>query len=329
MKNHPVFQFGLILLLSIFSACDSGEKPVAVDNFPSKNIALICPWGEGGGTDRLSRFMATQLEAKLGKPVVVQNRTGGGGIIGHSFGANAKPDGHTLTMATFELSTLHWMEKNKTDLTWTNYTAVAQLNADPAALLVRKDSPVKSVKELLTSIQNSGDKKLKFSGTSAGGAWDLARAGWLLSAGLEVDSVIWVPTDGSKEAILKLLGKHIDVVCCSLPEADANIRSGDLIPIGVMSDERLSGYPDVPTFKELGYAWSAVGWRGLMLPKGTPKEITDKWTVAIQEVTESDEFSAFMSKNKFENVVRFGGEFETFLSDQDALWKEPVEKIGL
>lgn len=298
------------------------------ENWPSRSIALICPWGEGGGTDRLSRFMAAELEKRLGKPVIVQNRTGGGGAIGHSFGANAKADGHTLTMGTFELSTMHWM--GISDLTWTNFTALAQLNGDPAALLVHKDSPIKSVAQLIETIRDgSGDNRLKFSGTATGGAWDLARAGWLLSAGLDVNSVIWVPTDGSKESILKLLGQHIDVVCCSLPEADANLKSGDLVALGVMSDERLEDYPDVPTLREMDYSWSAVGWRGLLLPLDTPDDIRQKLEDTIKEITASQEFKDFMSKNKFAVAVRFGNEFETFLEAQDNLWKDPIEKAGL
>lgn len=311
----------------VIAGCQPSDS-TSSENWPSRSIALICPWGEGGGTDRLSRFMATELEKRLGKPVVVQNRTGGGGAIGHSFGANAKADGHTLTMGTFELSTMHWM--GISDLTWTNFTALAQLNGDPAALLVHKDSPIKSVAQLIETIRDSsGENRLKFSGTATGGAWDLARAGWLLSADLDVNSVIWVPTDGSKESILKLLGQHIDVVCCSLPEADANLKSGDLVALGVMSDERLEDYPDVPTLREMDYSWSAVGWRGLLLPLDTPDEIRQKLEDTIKEITASQEFKDFMSKNKFAVAVRFGSEFETFLEAQDNLWKDPIEKAGL
>lgn len=318
----------LSLMGLLIQGCGSDSGNASTSSYPSKSIQLICPWGEGGGTDRLSRFMAAELESRLGKPVIVQNRTGGGGAVGHSYGANAKPDGHTITMGTFELSTMHWMKIS--DLTWTNYTALAQLNADPAAILVRKDSPIQSIKQLLEKIESTDrENRLKFSGTATGGAWDLARAGWLLSAGLPVDSVIWVPTDGSKQSILKLLGGHIDAVCCSLPEADANLKSGDLIALGVMSSERLAGYPDVPTLKELDNSWEAVGWRGLLLPLGTPEPIVTQLSNTIREITESEAFQEFMTKNRFATKIRFGTDFEAFLEAQDALWKEPIEKAGL
>jgi tripartite-type tricarboxylate transporter receptor subunit TctC len=311
----------------LFTGCQPPNDGDPAANYPSRSIALICPWGEGGGTDRLSRFMASEMEKRLGQPVVVQNRTGGGGSIGHSYGANARPDGYTVTMGTFELSTMHWM--GISDLTWTNFTALAQLNADPAALIVHKDSPIKSVAQLIEMIgERSEENRLKFSGTAAGGAWDLARAGWLLSAGLDVNSVIWVPTDGSSEAVRKLLGQHVDVVCCSLPEADANLKSGDLVALAVMADERLEDYPDVPTLREMDYTWTAVGWRGLLLPPGTPEPVVSNLTATIRDITESDDFRSFMSKNKFARKVRFGSGFEEFLQTQDALWKEPIEKAG-
>jgi tripartite-type tricarboxylate transporter receptor subunit TctC len=325
--KHIKTYIALLMVIWSGAGCQPGSESKQA-SYPARSLSLICPWGEGGGTDRLSRFVANALEKKLGQPVIVQNRTGGGGAVGHLFGAQAKPDGYTLTMGTFELSTMHWMKIS--DLSYQNFLPLAQLNGDPAAILVHKDSPIQSLAELLMAIKGSAsNNRLKFSGTSTGGAWDLARAGWLLSAGLPVDSVIWVPTDGSKESILKLLGRHIDVVCCSLPEADVNLKSGDLRALGVMADDRLVDYPDVPTLRELGFSWSAVGWRGLLLPSETPTEIVDTLTAALREMADSSDFKEFMSLNKFATTVRFGDDFRDFLHNQDALWQEPIAKAGL
>ena len=98
----------------------------SADAYPSKSGTIICPWAPGGGTDRLARFMADQLQKEFGKQFVVVNKTGGSGAVGHSAGAMEKPDGHTLTMATFELSTMHWM--GISDLSWEDYAPVAGLN---------------------------------------------------------------------------------------------------------------------------------------------------------------------------------------------------------
>lgn len=265
--------------------------------------------------------MADQLQIKLGQPAVVVNKTGGSGAIGFAAGANAPADGYTITMATFELSTMHWLGISK--LTYQNFTPLLQLNADAAAIILPKDSPFKTLDDLLTYIRaNPG--KLKMSGTAKGAAWDLARSGFLMAAGLPVDSVIWVPAKGAAPAIVELLGGHIDVVCCSVPEALTQIESGELKALTVMSPERLPEFPDVPTCKELGVQWEAVGWRGLALPKEMPVEIAAKLESVCMEIAQSDAFKTFMKKNGFAPLVRGSAEFGEFLKAQDEQWHKVI-----
>ena len=178
-------------------------------SYPSRSITLICPWAPGGGTDRVSRFLADQLEKKVGKPVVVQNKTGGGGSVGHSAGATARPDGHNLLMGTFELSTMHWM--GISPLTYADYQPLMQVNADAAAIFVKKDSKWNDLKSFLDHVKaNPGT--VQMSGTATGGAWDLARSGMLLAADLPVGSIRWVPTQGAAPSLVQLMGGHIDAV---------------------------------------------------------------------------------------------------------------------
>ena len=302
-----------------------GGRSAAGVDYPSKTVTIVCPWSAGGGTDRLSRYIADELDKRFDESVVVQNRTGGGGAVGHSAGAMAKPDGHTILMATFELSTMHWMGISK--LTWEDYTWLAQLNADAAAIMVKKDAPWKDVKELVAHIKaNPG--KLKMSGTATGGAWDLARAGMMQAAGLPVDSVIWSPTKGSAPALVELLGGHIDAVCCSVPEAAPQIEAGELRVLAVMSDERLGDYPDYPTCREAGVEWTAVGWRGLALPKDTDAAIVEKLRKSVDTIVESEGFKAFMKKNGFNITIRSSEDFAAFLQAQDAQWQGVIEAAG-
>jgi len=293
--------------------------------YPQKTVSVICPWAAGGGTDRLSRFMASQLEKELGQPFVVVNKTGGAGAVGHSAGALAQPDGYTITMATFELSTMHWM--GISDLTWESFDPVIQLNADPAALLVRADAPWESLSDLINHIKaNPG--KLIMSGTATGGAWDLARAGFMVAAQLPVDAVRWSPTKGSAPSIVELLGGHIDAVCCSLPEAATQIEAGQLKALAVMAPERVEDYPTVPTVMESGVAWSAVGWRGLMMPKNTPAPIISTISEACQKITSSDDYKSFMKKNGFAIELRKSADFSDFLKAQDAQWQSVIIAAG-
>lgn len=152
-------------LLSFLTHC--APEGSGASAFPRKNLTLICPWAAGGGTDRVSRFFAGELEKALGKPVLVNNQTGGSGAVGHSAGATVRPDGHTLLMGTFELSTMHWM--GISPLTHADFEPLLQVNADPAALIVRADSPWQSVNDLLAAIR-AAPGELKISGTATGGA---------------------------------------------------------------------------------------------------------------------------------------------------------------
>jgi tripartite-type tricarboxylate transporter receptor subunit TctC len=107
--------------------------------YPERPITLIVPWGAGGGTDATARIVASLLERELGQPINVVNRTGGSGVVGHSAIAEAEPDGYTLGIATVEIGMMHW--QGLTDLTWENYTPLAMVNEDPAAVHVRADAP--------------------------------------------------------------------------------------------------------------------------------------------------------------------------------------------
>jgi tripartite-type tricarboxylate transporter receptor subunit TctC len=136
--------------------------------YPSRPITLVCPWAEGGGTDRVSRQMAILLEQRLGQPVTVINATGGKGVTGHSRGLSTHPDGHTLTMMTFELNTMHWT--GITDLTYEDCVPLVSVNEDYAALMVRNDAKWKTVAELASEV-NAAPGILTASGTALGGAW--------------------------------------------------------------------------------------------------------------------------------------------------------------
>lgn len=315
----------LIGVLFVVTGCAPKNTSDSTAIYPNKTVTLICPWSPGGGTDRLTRFMADRLQHELGKPFVVVNRTGGSGAVGHSAGALAPADGHTLTMATFELSTMHGM--GISELTWESYAPILQMNADAAAIIVRADAPWESITEFLAAVKASPGK-LTMSGTATGGAWDLARAGLQLADEIPVGAVRWIPSQGSAPSVVDLLGGHIDSICCSVPEAIAQIEAGQLRALAVMSAERLTEYPDIPTVRESGVDWEAVGWRGLVAPKDTPPAVLATLKDACARIMESAEYQDFMRKNGFAIEVRIGEEFAAFLAAQDAQWQQVISSAG-
>lgn len=311
-----VFLVSTLLISSLCSAAD----------YPKRPIQLICPWGAGGGTDRISRMVAVLLEQELGQPVNVVNRTGGSGATGHTAGATARNDGYTITMITVEITMMHWLGLAK--VTYKDYEPVALLNIDPAGVNVRADAPWKDLKKLQAYVK-AHPGELKASGTGKGGIWDLARAGWLKAAGLGVKDIRWVPSRGAAPALQEMVAGGIDVVTCSIPEAAPLAEAGKVRHLAIMADQRDPVFPDVPTLKELGVDWSVGAWRGIALPKGTSKEIAEVLETALEKIAASEKFKDFMKKNGFGVLYKGSGDFATFLAEMDASNGKIMKEAGI
>lgn len=305
MRNKGVI--ALCLLLAVLSGCDRQ------DSFPNRPILLICPWSPGGGTDSISRHIAFLLEQDLGVPVNVVNATGGSGVTGHTRGAIARPDGYTMTMVTVELSMLHW--RSLTNISYKDFKPVIMLNQDAAALFVRTDSQWTSLGELQEAIrQNPG--KLKASGTAFGAIWHVALAGWLTNVGLNPSDTIWIPMGGSKPSLVELLAGGVDMVCCSLPEARV-LLADKVRCLGVMAEERVPAFSDVPTFKELGVDWQVLGYRGLALPLGVPQDRYEILAAAARRAVTSDAYLEFVANMGADAAAMPSEEFRRFLAKAD------------
>src|SRR3989475_6753217 len=150
--------------------------------YPQRPVQLIVPWGAGGGTDATARIIGTLLEKELKQPFNVVNRTGGSGVVGHQAIASSPADGYTLGMITVEITMMHWV--GLTPLTYKDYTPIGLVNADPAGIHGRVDSPYKSTKDPIAAIKAAPGKS-KASGTGQGGIWHLAIAGLLKDQGVE------------------------------------------------------------------------------------------------------------------------------------------------
>lgn len=318
---------GLItVLVALAFAATWPADAEAQAKYPSRPIQLICPWAAGGGTDRIARMVAVLLEKELGQPVTVVNRTGGSGAVGHTAGATAGPDGHTITIVTVELAMMHWM--GLTPVTYKEFTPVALLNIDPAGVQVAATSEWKTLKQLLDYVKaNPG--KAKASGTGKGGIWDLARAGMLKATGIPVDAMPWVPSTGAATGLQELVAGGIEVVTASLVEGRPLIDAGKVRPLAHMADKRDPAFPEVPTLKELGINWTMGAWRGIALSKGTPPEIVAVLEKALDKVVKSKEFVDFMKAGPFGVLYKPSAEFGKFLAEQDETMGILMKEAGL
>lgn len=302
------------LVLGSLSGCRT-EGP-----FPDRPILLLCPWGAGGGTDRVARQMAALLEADLGVRVNVVNATGGQGVTGHSRGARARPDGYTLTLMTAELNMLHW--RGLTTVTPGSFAPLLLFNRDPAAVFVRRDAPWRSLADLERFVR-SAPGSLRATGSAQGSIWHLAFAGWYGLLGEDPAGLRWLPSQGAASAMAELLAGSVDVVCCSLPEAAVQVSAGEVRCLGVMSRERVSpAFADVPTFAEQGYDWSIGGWRAVGVPRDTPPGIRGVLAAALGRVVGSPAFRGFMDRQGYDWRIEGEAEARATLAEMDRVLGE-------
>jgi tripartite-type tricarboxylate transporter receptor subunit TctC len=312
----------LLGLLSVVSVL-----PAAAQNYPVRPITLIVPWGAGGGTDATARIIGSLMEKDLGQPVNVVNRTGGSGVVGHAAIASAQPDGYTIGLATVEIGMMHW--QGLTELTSASYTPIGLVNADPAGVQVRADSPYKTVNELLAAIKaNPG--KFKASGTGQGGIWHLAIAGLLRDQKIDPAALPWVPSNGAAPGLQDMVAGGIEVAPVSLPEARSLIDAGKVKSLAIMNDKPSALYPNVPTLKSaLGSDWTMAAWRGIVAPKGLPAPIRDKLAESVRKVAASKEYNEFMASRGFGVIYASPDDFSKFMVKSNSELGATMKAVGL
>ncbi|MBK5205807.1 MAG: tripartite tricarboxylate transporter substrate binding protein [Polaromonas sp.] len=295
--------------------------------WPERPITLVVPWAAGGGTDATARIVGALLEKELGQPVNVVNRAGGNGVVGHQAIAGAQPDGYTLGMITVEISMMH--HQGLTQLSPKDYTPLALMNVDPAAVTVSATSPYKNMGDLMKAIKaNPG--KLKASGTGQGGIWHLALAGMLKDLKLETSAVPWVPSNGAAPAMLELAAGGVDIVTAALPEARSLIDAGKARPLAVMANTPAALYPNVPTLKSVtGSDWTIGVWRGIAGPKGLPADVQKKMEAVLKKINESKEYKDFMAGRGFGVAYADAAGFGKFMEKGDADMGQVLRALGM
>lgn len=336
MKKKFVLFMMLILMVVFSAACGnttnntSGNQDSGKDTdtgtetvFPEKSITLVVPYAAGGGTDATARALAKAAEKHLGQSIGVVNKTGGNATVGISEVANAKPDGYTLIMNANEIALLPHM--GLTPITYEDFAQVAHINFDPSALTVPADAPYDTLDEFVTyAKENPG--KIRVGGTGKGGIWHLGSASIEKAADVEFT---YVPFDGAAPAKTALLGGHIEAITVSPAEVLAQVESGELKTLGVLSDDRSSIMPDVPTFKESGFDTAVGVWRAIDAPAGTPTEVVKVLEEAFSKATEDPEFQDFMNNNGLGIVFKGTEEYKALVAKDHEYFGGLLKELGI
>lgn len=246
----------------------------AQDNWPSRPIKLIAPIAPGGLTDTLARMLASSLTTRLGQQVVVDNRPGGGGVIGMAAAAKMPADGYNLVLVYQGVASVNpVLQKDLPYDTLRDFTAVAQVATFPLALVANTRVPAANVQELLALARS---KPGALSYASAGNATTAHLTMELFKRRTET-RIVHIPYKGEAPALNDLMGGQVDVAFSSLASVLPHIQSGRLKVLGVTSAERSPLAPNLPTIAESGEAgFHSVGWYAVLAPKGTPKPVVDR-----------------------------------------------------
>ncbi|MFY9514242.1 MAG: tripartite tricarboxylate transporter substrate binding protein, partial [Rubrivivax sp.] len=295
----------------------------AQSGYPNRPIELVVPAGAGGGTDVLARALAEAAKKHLSQPITVLNRPGASGMIGHGEMINARPDGYKLAIVFAEIVIVPHLGLSK--LSYEDFTPIARLNADPAAITVKADAPWNTIEEFLAASRaKPGDLKMGNAGN--GSIWHLAHAALEDKVGVKYNPI---PFGGAAPAVLALMGGHVDAVAVSPGEVTTHVQSGKLKTLVVMADQRVKGFDKVPTLKERGIDLSIGTWRGLAAPKGTPAEVLATLTDATRKSAEEPVLKDALDRLSMGYAYADAETFRANMRRDNELFKTLVNKLGI
>lgn len=294
--------------------------------FPEKPIRLVVPFSPGGGTDLIARTLAVGMAQELGQPVVVENKPGAGTIIGTDLVAKSSPDGYTLVVSSIAHSVNPSIMSKMPYSTEKDFTPVSMIAVSPNILVVRPDSPYKTVKDVINAA-NGKPGKLTYASPGNGTSSHLAGALFASMANVKLQHV---PYKGSGPALTDLLGGQVDLLFATAGSVGGFLESGKLRAIAVTSKDRSVAYPTVPTVAEAGVPnYVMNGWYGFYAPAGTPADVVEKLNAATKKAAASE---AFKTKVVAEGLVVQTGtpaQFDSFVKAEIARWSKLVKEAGI
>jgi tripartite-type tricarboxylate transporter receptor subunit TctC len=295
-----------VAALAVLIACSSSAL-----SFPDRPVTIIVPWAAGGGADTVTRYVAAGLEQEIGVPVNVVNRTGGGGLTGHTAIATASADGYTLGVASPEIA--FYKALGLGELTPDSLDLFSRVALIPAGVTVKADSPWTTLDSLISDLKSKPKGTFTSSGTGTGGSWHIALGGLLRAAGVEADRVRWVPSQGGAPALQDLAAGGITMFTGSPVEAKAMLDAGRAKTLAVMAEERSSSFPAVPTLKESKIDWTYQNWFALVAPKGVPADRRAKLADAAKRAMARAEVQEGLKGRGIQPVWDEPGVFSDFL----------------
>jgi tripartite-type tricarboxylate transporter receptor subunit TctC len=324
MKRQTLSRL-LVLSAALFLTTSYAQNNTAA--YPNKQITLIVSYAPGGNVDLRARTLGMAVSKTLGVPVIVENKPGANGNIGHEFVAKAAPDGYTLVLATMgPMAVSSFVYPRLGFNPEESFQPIALIEKAPLVLVTKTDKPFQSVKDLVNFGQKNPDK-LSFGNAGAGSAHHLSAELFSQSVGIKSLSV---PYKGGSQAATALLSGEIDLLFEQSYAALPSITTGKVRALAVTSEKRMISLPNVPTLSELGYPKAVVyNWLGLAAPKGTPAHIIKKLNDAFNQALAQPDIKEKIAAPG--NIVGNGSpeDFKSFISSERLKWAPIVKSLNI
>jgi len=294
--------------------------------YPDKPIKIIIGFPAGGPLDGHIRLLVDKLQSTLGQTVIVDYKAGAGGTVGAQFVAQSLPDGYTLLLANTGTMVINPAIYTKAPYdTLRDFQPIARTAQQPLALIVNKDVPANSLKELI-AYAKANPGKLNYGSAGNGGISHLVPEMLKSETGI---FMVHIPFKGSAPAFTDLIAGHVQFMAESVPQAANYAKQGKVKALAVTSAKRNAALPNTPTVIETGVAnLEVVGFYGILAPKGTPPDVTNKLSQAFKDTLESPEIQKKMIEQGADPAYLNADQFTKFLATEMPRWAKAVNQAG-
>ena len=303
----------------------------AAAQYPTKPILFVVPFAAGGDSDLSGRNLAQHAQKYLNsRPIIVANRVGASGSVGSMVVKNANRDGYTLLVGRIASHAIYPAIDSKAPYKWNEFTMLSLLEFNPYVCIVKGDSRLKDMRELIDQIRKQPGK-LNFATSGVGTIQNFGPQYLFTLAKLTKDHAVGIHYKGGGEVTTSLLGGQVDFACNNLTTILGPIKSGALRALMVTTPQRLADLPGVPTSAELGWPnmERITGWTALMGPPGMAKEAADKWTEALAKLATDPDWLAGNAKLGGIPAIRSRPETEKFVREQYELYEQLAISLGI